>query len=582
MRRCWREEVYSGVFTNVAEMAAVRQNHIIQITLGAWMTMQMGPRMTILTAPLSDTINCDVCIIGAGPVGIALALECERLGFSVLIFEAGGKKAPRPDRGATADIATSNSHVPMHIATRHAFGGTSWAWSGVCGRFDDIDFHVRDYVHHSGWPLAHSEVAPFYDRAANLLNCRLDETGRETPYELKWISTESTPSISSQPKLAVSYWEHFHRSRAITLCLNSPVIGLDLGPGGERVEAISVAGRDRILSVRAPRVILAAGGLKTTQLLLATQRQWPCHFGGREGALGRFYMGHLSGWISTIRLNSQADAEQLFYGGADGTKMMRRLTIAGEKQVTERLFNIAFWPVAPLYYDQKNSQAKLSAHMALSVPQLGEWLAGGFAHALLGPPPRRIGTHIRNILKAPATTASGTIRAVMNTARARANFGSRAKQKSSAIYSLRYHAESEPNAESRVTLAKDTDQFGLPRVRIKLLFGDKDARSVVRAHEVLDEALKSAGKGQLFFWRSDEQREKSVLDQASDGYHQMGTTRMGTNPTQSVVDKNCRVHGIANLFIASSSIFPTGGAAHPTLLTTALGLRLAAHLAGLA
>ena len=113
----------------------------------------------------------------------------------------------------------------------------------MCGKFDDIDFYARDHVRCSGWPLTHSEVAPFYDKAASLLNCCPDEPipSGGSYCGLEWIATDSTLLFSSQPRLAISYWEHFKRSRAIALCLNSPVVGLNLGSNGERVESIVVA-----------------------------------------------------------------------------------------------------------------------------------------------------------------------------------------------------------------------------------------------------------------------------------------------------------------------------------------------------
>jgi choline dehydrogenase-like flavoprotein len=66
--------------------------------------------------------------------------------------------------------------------------------------------------------------------------------------------------------------------------------------------------------------------------------------------------------------------------------------------------------------------------------------------------------------------------------------------------------------------------------------------------------------------------------QATDGFHQMGTTRMGLSPTTSVVDANCRVHGIENLFVASTSVFPTSGQANPTFLGVAMAFRLGRFL----
>ena len=67
----------------------------------------------------------------------------------------------------------------------------------------------------------------------------------------------------------------------------------------------------------------------------------------------------------------------------------------------------------------------------------------------------------------------------------------------------------------------------------------------------------------------------SVMDW---GNHHMGTTRMHTDPRQGVVDADLKVHGIANLFVAGSGVFPTYGASNPTLNLVALTLRLAAHL----
>jgi choline dehydrogenase-like flavoprotein len=121
----------------------------------------------------------------------------------------------------------------------------------------------------------------------------------------------------------------------------------------------------------------------------------------------------------------------------------------------------------------------------------------------------------------------------------------------------------------------------LPNLKIDLRFEDADAESVVRAHDVLDRALRKAGKGRLEYWEPPQDRLKKVKEQALDGYHQMGTTRMGNSPKDSVVDRNCRVHGVSNLYVASSSVFPTGGHANPTLLAASLAVRLADHLAEL-
>ncbi len=131
------------------------------------------------------------------------------------------------------------------------------------------------------------------------------------------------------------------------------------------------------------------------------------------------------------------------------------------------------------------------------------------------------------------------------------------------VYALQYHAEMEPKRESRVSLSEKLDRSGVPELSINLMFSENEAESIVRSHDVLDKALREQGMASIDYLDPAEARAANVLSQARDGYHQLGTTRMGIDPGKSVVDKDCRVHGIGNLFVASSSVFPTSGHAQP-------------------
>jgi choline dehydrogenase-like flavoprotein len=130
-------------------------------------------------------------------------------------------------------------------------------------------------------------------------------------------------------------------------------------------------------------------------------------------------------------------------------------------------------------------------------------------------------------------------------------------------------------------LTDGRDAFGLPRLRVDLRFSDIDTASVLRSHEIIDRELRRTGIGRLDYAYPEEERAAQVLAQSMDGYHQIGTTRMSDDPQSGVVDRDCRVHGTPNLFVASSSTFPTSGQANPTLLVAALSARLAGHLARL-
>src|SRR5262249_9442352 len=145
--------------------------------------------------------------------------------------------------------------------------------------------------------------------------------------------------------------------------------------------------------------------------------------------------------------------------------------------------------------------------------------------------------------------------------------------------SLHYHAEQEPNPDSRISLSNDRDSFGVPRLRIDFRVTDRDVRSVVNSHDVLDRALRECGKGRIEYRFPSDQLLNEVLRQSrTGGTHQIGTTRMGEDAATSVVDSNLKAHGLSNLYIAASSVLRTSSQANPTLITTALAVRLAHHL----
>ena len=135
--------------------------------------------------------------------------------------------------------------------------------------------------------------------------------------------------------------------------------------------------------------------------------------------------------------------------------------------------------------------------------------------------------------------------------------------------------EQEPLPENRVTLDAKRDALGLARAVLHWKISDTDKRTMVVLHGLLREQLKPWGVGELISPLLDGTEDWPIRSDAS---HNMGTTRMGVDPKKSVVDKNCKVHGINNLYIAGSSVFPASGYANPTCTITALAVRLADHL----
>ncbi len=525
----------------------------------------------------------DVCIVGTGPAGMSLAMELERLGREVLVLEAGGIEVDSVTAGdRRAEIVDSSRHAPMEIAVCRALGGTSWTWGGRCVAYDEVDFIARDFVPDSDWPIGHEEIRPWYKPACEYLLCGDDTFQKPLSRELSaGITAEFVERWATESRVILVHRERLQKSERINVCLNSTVVDLDLGENGRSVQGVAVATPRGKFTVKARRVILAIGGVETTRLLLAVQRRWPDHFAGAGGPLGRYYMGHISGKIASIALDDPASiADYDFVLDTNGAYYRRRFMLTTEAQLRNKLLNTAFWPDNSPFYDPAHGSGVLSAvFLALAIPPVGRRiLSEGIRLAHTGPKPYPWGAHLWNaILGAPRAAAD--LYEIL-----RGRYFRKPKKPGFLVhnkggkYALHYHAEQIPNPDSRITLSDEVDRYSLPRAVIDLRFVDQDVQSVIDSHRVLDESLRANKIGRLEFWYPPERLHERVMEQAADGFHQVGTTRMGNNPAQSVVDPDLKVHGLDNLYVASSSVFPTTGQANSTLLAVALAIRLASHL----
>jgi choline dehydrogenase-like flavoprotein len=536
--------------------------------------------LTILAALPHGALSADVCVIGTGPVGLAVALECDRLGLTVLALEAGNETVEEQQLEATprADVVNPSHHAPLDVTMRQAFGGTSWAWSGACVPFDPVDFQLRPQVNGSGWPINHADVEPYYARATEILDCDPSLLPGDTDANAFTTATR----FSRRRQLGLVHQEQISQSAKIMVCLNCPVTSLELSRAGDCIEAVTVATSNGPVQVKARHVVIAAGGLRSTQLLLATQRQWPHLFGGFDGPLGRYYMGHLTGWISAIRFTKKTEADKFQTKTVDGRPhVLQRLAIAEPVQLSESLLNTSFWPTNVAFFDPSHGSAVLSAaFLTLMLPAMGrKMMPPALRRASLGPMPRNTWGHCRNVIANPVKAASTVMTALWKKFVRREALGGFLTAAANGSFLLWYHAEHAPNPDSRVTLTEHVDNLGLPLMKVDLRYTAGDVEAVVKAHRVLDAELKARGLASLAFLVDEPNLPGRVLEQALDGYHQMGTTRMGTDPRTSVVDPECQVHSVRNLHVASSSVFPTSGQANPTLLATALAVRLANRIA---
>jgi choline dehydrogenase-like flavoprotein len=534
---------------------------------------------------LSSEKIWDLCIVGTGPVGMAMALECERLGLEVLVLEAGESAVnPSGAEASHAEIVDPDRHAAMEIAVCRALGGTSWTWGGRCVPYDDIDWLPRDFVADARWPMTHDEIRPWYRQAAEYLLCGSDNFC--LPYRrqlangltLDWVERWARES-----KVILEHRARLLASQHIRISLKSTVTGLNLIPGasGLRVESLTVHTPQGIRAVKAQKIVLAMGGVETTRLLLHTQQRWPSTMGGADGPLGRYYMGHISGKIASIVFNDPAAIADLdFKLDETGAYLRRRFMLTAETQLENKVLNTAFWPDNPAFYDPSHRSGVLSSvFLALAFPPTGRrLLSEAIRLAHTGPRPYRLAAHLRNAILGAPRGAMDIYRILRDRFIRKPRKPGFLVSNRSGRYALHYHAEQVPSPESRIQLAGESDSFGLPRARIDLRFVEQDVQSVIDSHELLDKALRANGIGRLEYLYDAAKLREKVWAQAADGFHQVGTTRMGDDPEQSVVDADLKAHGLENLFVASSSVFPTSGQANSTMLAVAFGIRLVHHL----
>ena len=541
--------------------------------------------MALLASPPPVGTAFGLCVVGAGPVGLSLALEAAARGLDVLLVEAGTQAVGGAGTHgrSTAEVLDKSHHAPLDRVTVSAVGGTSWLWGGRCVPFEDVDFEVRDHVPHSGWPISAADLSPYSAGAARYLGCG---TADFRSHEPEWsglgdVSMAQQERWARHPRLDRSLGARALAHPLIHMLCDARVTDIDFDDDLTSVAGLRLRHPTGSVDVRAEAYVLACGGLETTRLLLAVQRRQPTLFGGTDGHLGRYYMGHLTGSIANVELADPSKFRDLdFRRDSGGTFVRRRFTISPRAQRAHLLLNTSFYLGNPPVWDHRHGSATLSLFwLALNLPGLGRIFGRAAARELhRGPTPRPWRQHVLNVLRRPGRAVVEILQMAYLRFLAAVRRSVYVVHNADGAYALRYHAEQVPNAESRVWLDERSAEDDLPQLVIDFRYVSQDVASVLAAHVLLDEQLRASGHGRLVYRYPEIERAAAVLAQAGDGYHQIGTTRMSGTPTGGVVDADCRVHGLTNLFVTSSSVFSTAGEANPTFMAVCLALRLADRL----
>ena len=490
----------------------------------------------------------DLCIVGAGAAGITLALQWIGTGRRVLLLEGGGfDYDPRMQelyRGENVGLP----YFPLHASRLHYFGGTTGHWAGFCSTLDPHDFAVRDWVPHSGWPISRADLEPYYRRAMPILQLGPDEWSAAewqrrdaslVPFPLdERVAWTKMWQFSPPARFGILYRDAIVGARDVHLYTHANVVEVLANESVTAVDGLRVRtleGKEH--HVRAKRYVLACSTIQNARLLLASNNRASAGLGNADDLVGRFFMEHLempSGNLAT--LGSAPPSTRMYAFVFGRTKARGELALSAAVQRQQRVLNatVALEP-APLAEQGKSTF---------------EWATPDVVDKM----------RVERVVPEDAPAASTVPR----------------------TFHLLTRQEQAPNPDSRVTLSSERDPLGMPRARLDWRLTELDRRSFLGFYEALGRELGRAGVGRL-------QMHDWVMEASTSpwpkslggGWHHMGTTRMHVDPKQGVVDANCQVHGMANLYVAGAAVYPTAGCVNPTLTLVALTLRLADHLKGI-
>jgi choline dehydrogenase-like flavoprotein len=531
----------------------------------------------------------DVCIVGAGAAGIVIALQLIDSGLDVLLLESGDLK-PAADTQAlyAGEVADARLHSPPDRYRQRRFGGTTTIWGGRCMPFDAIDFEPRDFVAASGWPFPLEELLPFYPRANEICEAGRFAYTVETAFAHPLrpmiedfhspnFTTNTLERFSCPTDFGARYGKKLRSAKNIQVVLNANVTALHLDAAGQRVTRASVrtlSGRQ--FSVQARRFVLATGGLEVARLLLASSDVQSQGIGNAHDVVGRYYMCHIAGTVGALKIARPLGAVWHGYDISDeGVYCRRRLALRPEVQRSRRIGNFIARLHHPRITDPAHRNAVLSL-LFLSRPLIPY----EYAKRLHGDGRAGVRTwikHISNVLTDPFDAVGFAWHMLRDRKLAERKFPSIIIKSKANLYSLDFHAEQQPNRDSRVSLSRDRDPLGVPRISVDWRYTSADIDTVARALALLAQDFRLSGVGTFDY--DPAAIESEMIRYGAYGGHHIGTARMGTDPRTSVVDAECRVHGVGNLYIAGAATFPTSSQANPTLTIVALSLRLAQRLA---
>lgn len=535
------------------------------------------------TAPLQAAPEpVDLCIVGGGAAGITLARALAPSGLRILLLESGGAGfeveaqafAAGQQAAAVGDLQPPGVHYRNTLlASRlRQLGGSTGHWGGWCMPLRPIDFAHRPWVPHSGWPIDYAALVPYYRQAQAI--CELGPFNYDDDLWRR-AGLESLPLADmplrgcywqlSPPTRFARYAEALADHPDVHVWLHARVLKLHLTSDGGRVGAVALAGPDgRTHRLRAARFVLAGGGIENARLLLLSSDENQAGIGNGHDQVGRYFLEHPHVPVADVvpqdlsRMRAYFEPRQLRVPAGharERIELIPALRLADARQQERGLLNGS----VQLFSQLKSAPAGpgIAALQALRAA----WRRGEL--------PEDTAAVLREALRGSGEIAGAGWRVMR---------GQPARPRVLDWAVLFARIEQAPDPASRVRLGSERDPGGQPQAVLDWRLGETEWQTARQLAVDAAQVLAATGIARVRIMPWLREPGGGWHERLEGGNHHMGTTRMAASRRQGVVDSDCRVFGVANLYVAGSSVFPTGGFANPTLTLVALTLRLAAHL----
>jgi choline dehydrogenase-like flavoprotein len=520
------------------------------------------------TIAKGTTIDADVCIIGAGAAGITLAREFKGQPFKVCLLESGGLEYEVDTQALYRGKNIGLPYYPLDVARLRYFGGTTNHWGGACRPLDEIDFEARDWVPHSGWPFGRAHLVSYYERAGSVLQigpfayeAKDWETDERQPAKFNDGALTSSVLQQSPPtRFGQVYRDELRQAGNIDTYLHANVLEIETNASGKSATRLRASSLERNeFHVTAKLIVVATGAIENARLLLLSNRFDSRGLGNGHGLVGRFFMDHpIAGWGQVGIVAPSGFPLEFYKERNEGTIVENGVDRHGvtwgfirpSEQTVRRLKLLGCGigiRATPLKTHSKGIESARRLKKAIGS---GKW-------------PDNFWEQVGNVVSdLDDVTFLGAQKLT--------------GKKPATMVEILYWGEPAPDPDSRVSLSNDHDVLGQRKVSLDWELSPLVSKTMRQVLEKFAIELGRSSLGRLgvnpVIW---DDKWTSLF---SGSYHHMGTTRMHKDPRKGVVDADCRMHGVSNVYVAGSSVFPNAGYANPTMTIVALALRLADHL----